>query len=1052
MFSNKQQNPICLIDKNAYVWYNGLNLLRGCVFESMRTKNHLSLTKRLFLAFFSILFACFSVFSLSTPVKALDESENAQTPETVLTEEELSNVCSDQSGAIGWIVCPGTGAIAKAIDAIYDVIEQFLIVEPLSTDDSSTIHLVWEYARNITNIIFIIFILVVVWSQLTGVGIGNYGIKRVLPRIIIAAILVNLSFIICQVAVDISNIIGSSLRGVFTSIQETAITNGATPPAQITWTDLINALTGTGVLTALGITITGGIGAFFWTFVPIVLGALVSIIIGLATIAMRQALVALLIMISPLAFVCYLLPNTETWFKKWKDLLTKMLVFFPVFSLLFGASQLAGWAILSSAKDAFGIILGLAVQVFPLFFSWSLMKMSGTILGTINQRLSGIASKPLGAFGKYSESRKAYSRQRYFASSSSFGASAKRYSDYRAKLRDADLENVKSIYDNNIQQRVQKKLAGGTVDDEVDGRQHKTNRYTRNAKKAKNTALMSSNAAAHTEHVLNNYGSYHKLKPIDSRLNLESQNAFLDDNRARFIKEVDEENDVQFLTDKFLAANKRDINNNPVDRIAFERYNRSIAGPDGEQRVLAKIIAQAAKTESKQRAEFHILHAKFGHNGYNKKTFRSWITGYSVDDDGWALDENGKRLYELNDDGSVKIVNGKPVYLEKIPGQVLTKAPERIVLYDKRDDQGLYYDMQDQDGNKIARIHRGKGTDGLNHDDAAFIKETLANYDIPIGDPINDVYSVLAGIKAGDIQTPQGINEIGLSRYSTTIGGGLSTYKGNAAWAGAMFNQMVGNRQIHTAAQRAIDILDSIIKTSKPGALNTQNPASIAQLRTILDPRNWEDIFREADINGCNINDKMWGGEDWVTDEDGNMISFTPVDNPTYEQRMNTLKRKFLFPAMNKIVPSIIRNTSPNTVDNQKPGAADEWSQFIDMIEDQWTGEHGIPNPNIRQYDLLNQTLDLKAAQRDKNGNPIYPKVRRRTPPASTVNPLNELHEIFNRSLDVYELTNNILGFLESQGYDDALEAFDNYVATESPTMEDIEEYIDETLAPFFTE
>ncbi|MBQ2659809.1 MFS transporter [Candidatus Saccharibacteria bacterium] len=1021
-------------------------------------KNHQSFAKRLFLAVFSVLFACFMISApLSTPSYALpNDSETTETTESEpaeTSEEEVSDVCSDQSGAIGWIVCPGTGAIAKAIDSIYDVIERFLKVEPLSTDNTSTIHLVWEYARNITNIVFIIFILIVVWSQLTGIGIGNYGIKRVLPRIIIAAILVNLSFVICQAAVDISNILGSSLRGFFTSVQETAISNGAVPPIQVTWTDLVDALTGTGILAALGITITGGIGALFWTVLPIVLGALVSIVIGLATIAMRQALVALLIMISPLAFVCYLLPNTESWFKKWKDLLTKMLIFFPMFSLLFGASQLAGWAILSSSTDAFGIVLGLAVQVFPLFFSWSLMKMSGTILGTINQRLTGIAAKPLGSFSKFSDSQRIYRRQKYFASSASLGASARRYSDYRAKLQETDLENVKSVYDNNIQERVQRKLAGGTVDDEVAGRKHKTNRYTRTAKKAKNTTLLASNAKAHTEHVLNNYGSYHSRTPVDVLLNTESQNAFLDDNRARFIKEVDDENDAQFLTDKYLAANVRDANGNPIDRLAYERYNRSIAGSDGEQRVLAKIIAQAAKVESKQRAEYHILHAKFGHNGHNKKTFRSWITGYSVDDDGWALDENGKRLYELNDDGSIKRdANGKPIYLETIPGQALTKAPHRIVTYDKRDEQGLYYDMQDQDGNVIARIHRGKGADGLNHDDAAFIKETLGNYDIPIGDPINDVYSILAGIKPGDIQTPQGPNEIGLSRYSTTIGSGLNTYKGNAAWAGSMFNQMVSNRQIHNAAQRSIDMLDSIIKTSKPGALNTQNPASIAQLRAILDPRNWPDLFREEDINGVNINDKLWGGEDWELDADGNIIGVTPVENPTYEQRMNTLKRKFLFPAMEKIVPSIIRNTSPNTVDNQKPGAADEWSKFIDMIESQWTGENGIPNPNIRQYDLLNQTLDLKAAQRDKDGNPIYPNIRRRNTPNTPTNPLNELHEIVNRSLDVFELTNNVLSFLNEHGYYEALEAFDTYVATESPTIEDIEEFIDNTLAPFFTE
>ena len=54
--------------------------------------------------------------------------------------------------------------------------------------------------------------LAIIISQLTGFGISNYGIKKMLPRLIIAAILVNLSIYICQIAVDLSNILGYGLR------------------------------------------------------------------------------------------------------------------------------------------------------------------------------------------------------------------------------------------------------------------------------------------------------------------------------------------------------------------------------------------------------------------------------------------------------------------------------------------------------------------------------------------------------------------------------------------------------------------------------------------------------------------------------------------------------------------------------------------------------------------------------------------------------------------------------------------------------------------------
>ena len=91
--------------------------------------------------------------------------------------------------------------------------------------ETSPIHVVWTYLRNITNIIFVIFFLIVIYSQITGIGISNYGIKRTLPRIIIAAILVNLSYLICILAVDVSNILGVGFRGIFESIQADAIAN-----------------------------------------------------------------------------------------------------------------------------------------------------------------------------------------------------------------------------------------------------------------------------------------------------------------------------------------------------------------------------------------------------------------------------------------------------------------------------------------------------------------------------------------------------------------------------------------------------------------------------------------------------------------------------------------------------------------------------------------------------------------------------------------------------------------------------------------------------------
>ena len=394
---------------------------------------------RLVKVIFGCLFAIISLFSLvaptgmvyademDEPVHVNLETESGETLEDggveKVEEEKLVQTgasCEDSLGELGWWVCPQTGKIAKAVDWLYEKIEDVLVINPVERGDDSPIYAIWKYARGVTNIIFIIFLLVVIYSQLTGVGISNYGIKKALPKLIVVAILVNLSFDICSLAVDVSNIVGSSLRGLFTSIEQSTMTNfHVTDDLYVSMAEMYSALNG-GTALAIGAGLIGFETGSIWMLIPVVLGAVVAVASGLITIALRQAVVMLLIMISPLAIVAYMLPNTEQWFKKWKQLFMKMLVFYPMFSLLFGASSLAGWAIIMSAKDGFGLLLGVAVQIFPLFFSWSLMKMSGTFLGTVNAKIQSWAAKPLAANRAWADSHREATKQKYLASKNAY--------------------------------------------------------------------------------------------------------------------------------------------------------------------------------------------------------------------------------------------------------------------------------------------------------------------------------------------------------------------------------------------------------------------------------------------------------------------------------------------------------------------------------------------------------------------------------------------------------------------------------------------------------
>ncbi len=419
------KKSIKAIDKKAYVCYNRITP-KGRRFMFMVNRNKLKRSwKKALVGWFLVMITGVGVIMpvVNTVGEAYADPVETTTETTTETSTSISDLttdgCKSSLGEIGWYACPITKKVTEATDWLYEKIQGILAVDPIET--GSPIHTIWDYCRGLTNIVFIIFLLVVIYSQITGVGISNYGIKKVLPKMIMVAILVNLSFLICQVLVDASNIIGASLRGVFTSVEQAAITaaNGGTEvsatEAAIAESDMYSAIVAGSTLTILGGVVAFETGAI-WMLIPMALGALVAVVTGLITIALRQAVVALLVMISPLAMVAYMLPNTEKLFQKWKKLLQQMLVFYPMFSLLFGASSLAGFAIIASATDGFGVLLGTAVQIFPLFFSWKMMKMSGTFLGDINTRMRSLAAGPLARNRAWASSHRDNTRAKMLAS------------------------------------------------------------------------------------------------------------------------------------------------------------------------------------------------------------------------------------------------------------------------------------------------------------------------------------------------------------------------------------------------------------------------------------------------------------------------------------------------------------------------------------------------------------------------------------------------------------------------------------------------------------
>ena len=410
--------------------------------------------------FISIFFGFVNLFSLTAPVQnAYAEpvdgtSSSEQTVESTTSTTSSTtgdqyvpehDLCREGLDNISWLLCPKVEKGSSAVDYIYEKIESVLEINPISGESGSIIVKIWEICRGITNIVFVILLLLVVLSQITGIGITNYGIKRALPKLIIAAIAVNLSFYICSLGVDLSNTFGISIRNLFAGI-EGGITG--TPEvyslSAVTthFADYYENLAHFTGAAAVGGALALESGVIFM-LIPAVLVALVAVLSGFITIALRQVVVVLCVMIAPLAIVAMVFPNTYSLFRKWRHTLLSMLVFFPMFSLLFGASSLAGFAIIQAAgEDGFMQLVGMVIQLAPLILCWKMMKMSGTVLGGVHGTVSGFLTGMLvNPARRYAGSLAAHRRARTLAQVNPYTPSAKlmQYLEDRRISREMDI-------------------------------------------------------------------------------------------------------------------------------------------------------------------------------------------------------------------------------------------------------------------------------------------------------------------------------------------------------------------------------------------------------------------------------------------------------------------------------------------------------------------------------------------------------------------------------------------------------------------------------------
>lgn len=325
------------------------------------------------------------------------------TPSPSELDREATNCTKDASGW-GWFAC-GLNKAAGGITAfVYPKIQELMMTDP-AIFEAATMHTAWSRFQIFANIILVIIIMVMIVSQITGMGISNYGIKKNLPRVVAMVLVLNLSFFLCRMAIDIANIIGDGIGAVFDGLTAAA-------KAKIDFDALADGSSKT-LMTAkiIGGGVITGISAFFATKTALASGqsitllimtALIAAIIGLlmllTIIQLRKALIIILTVTSPVAVLLYVLPGTKKLFNQWFGLFKGLLFAYPVCALLVKGGNFASMILTAAmgvanedgSPNFFTMIIAVAASIVPIFLIPNMIIKSAGALGA---KLQGLARK-----------------------------------------------------------------------------------------------------------------------------------------------------------------------------------------------------------------------------------------------------------------------------------------------------------------------------------------------------------------------------------------------------------------------------------------------------------------------------------------------------------------------------------------------------------------------------------------------------------------------------------------------------------------------------------
>jgi len=186
----------------------------------------------------------------------------------------------------------------------------------------------WKITRDLANMFFVLILLVIALA--TILRLETYSMKALLPKLIIAALLINFSLVIAGAIIDFTQVL---THFFYDEVSETAgISARLAEIIHIQKVPQLNEQANIPEKITAGA--SGVIMMIFSLFFGIALIVCAAFAIGIGAFFLIVRLIALwiLLILAPIAWLLWILPNTSSLFQQWWNTFLKYAFFAPIYT------------------------------------------------------------------------------------------------------------------------------------------------------------------------------------------------------------------------------------------------------------------------------------------------------------------------------------------------------------------------------------------------------------------------------------------------------------------------------------------------------------------------------------------------------------------------------------------------------------------------------------------------------------------------------------------------------------------------------------------------